>query len=102
VCDLAAAAAQATGDMDSFTAAISLAREGAAPEQIGPMNQQLAVLQRQEGSRQNGSSLPAVHRRRDADAKELEHSDIYLQNSTTRAALWLGKNHNYAVRRGKR
>jgi len=101
-------ATQATGDMDGFTAAIEhfLEKGYAAPEQIGPMNQQLAAYYSGKKDR-----VKTVHHYRlfidatpDADAKELETlGRLYLQNSEyTEAAHWLGKATDYAVGRGEK
>ena len=101
-------ATQATGDMDAFTAAIEhfLQKGYAAPEQIGPMNQQLAAYYNGKKDR-----VKTAHHYRlfidatpDADAKELETlGRLYLQNSDyTEAAHWLGKATDFAVGRGEK
>lgn len=90
-------ATQASGDMDGFTVAIeTFLREGfAAPEQIGPMHQQLAAYYNGKKDREK-----TVHHYRqfidvtpDADPKDLETlGRLYLQISNyTEAALWFGK-----------
>ena len=101
-------AMQATGDMDGFTAAIEhyLDKGYAAPEQIGPMNQQLAAYYNGKKDR-----IKTAHHYRlfidatpDADAKELETlGRLYLQTSEyTEAAHWLGKATDFAVGRGEK
>ena len=101
-------ATQATGDTEGFTAAIEnyLSKGYAQPEQIGPMNQQLAAYYNGKQDRLK----TVTHYRQfidatpDAEPEELQTlGKLYLQSSNyTEAAQWLGKAIDVAKSRGAR
>jgi hypothetical protein len=101
-------ATQATGDMEGFNAAIErYLKEGyAAPEQIGPMHQQLAAYYngKQDRTRTLEHYRQFIDATPDADGKELETlGRLYLQNANYgEAAQWLGKAIDYNLARGER
>lgn len=100
-------ATQATGDTEGFNAAIErYLKEGyAAPEQVGPMHQQLAA--HYNGKQDRAKTLyhyrSFIDATADADGKELETlGRLYLQNSNyAEAAQWLGKAIDNAAARGE-
>jgi len=90
-------ATQATGDTEAFIAVLELfLKEGyATPEQIGPMNQQLAANYNAKKDRVKTLQHYRlfIDATPDADANELETlGRLYLQNANyAEAAQWLGK-----------